>query len=172
MKPMLRWILSITLAVQGVFFAQQVLAHDAEGSAKAIPAHDEEASFGHPGKADKVTRTIAVKLRDDMRFDPGAIKVKQGQTIRFRIANTGQVDHEFVLGDMADIQEHADMMKQMPGMTHSDPNMIRVAPGKSGELIWAFTKPGKFFYACLVPGHWEAGMQGTVEVTAAPGKRK
>lgn len=172
MKPMLRWTLAITLALQGALFARQVLAHEAEGAVNAMSGQSEETPFGHPGKPDKVTRTIEVQLRDDMRFAPGVIRVKRGQTVRFRIRNTGQVDHEFVLGDKADIQSHADMMKQMPGMTHNDANMLRVAPGKSGEVIWAFTKPGKFLYACLVPGHWEAGMQGTVEVTAAPGEAK
>ena len=52
-------------------------------------------------------------------------------------------------------------------MEHADDNMVRVAPGKTGEVIWQFTKAGKVNFACLQPGHFDAGMQGVVTVAGS-----
>ena len=43
-----------------------------------------------------------------------------------------------------------------------DPNGKRVEPNKSAEILWRFTKAGTFEFACLIPGHYETGMKGTV----------
>ncbi len=59
-------------------------------------------------------------------------------------------------------------MKKNPEMEHADANMVTVAPGKTGEIIWQFTKAGKIDFACLQPGHYDAGMKGFV--TVASGK--
>ena len=55
-------------------------------------------------------------------------------------------------------------MKKNPEMEHADANMVTVAPGKTGEIIWQFTKAGKVNFACLQPGHYDAGMKGIVTV--------
>jgi len=55
-------------------------------------------------------------------------------------------------------------MKRFPGMQHDEPHMVHVAPGKTGEMGWQFTRKGEFYYGCLVAGHWEAGMMGRVKV--------
>lgn len=126
---------------------------------------DEHASaVGKPGDAAKVTRTMAVDMNDTMRFTPEKINVKKGETIKFVVKNSGKITHEMVLGSMKELQEHAAMMKKMPGMVHADDNMVTVEPGKTGEIIWQFTKAGKFDFACLQPGHFEAGMKGNVAV--------
>ena len=164
MSSLIRSVLALSVIALAGFNSAPVFAHGEEVSVKSTSRHGDEAPIGKPGDAKNVSRTIPVKLLDSMRFDPGAITVKQGETVRFLISNGGGVEHEFVLGDKTDIEAHAEMMRQMPGMTHNDANMIRLAPGKSGEIIWTFNKPGKFLYACLVPGHWEAGMQGTLTV--------
>ena len=78
--------------------------------------------------------------------------------------NSGKLKHEMVLGSVKELKEHAEMMRKMPEMEHADENMVSVEPGKSGELIWQFTKAGKFDFACLQPGHFEAGMKGKVAV--------
>jgi uncharacterized cupredoxin-like copper-binding protein len=49
-------------------------------------------------------------------------------------------------------------------MEHADPNGIRLAPKKGGEIVWKFTKRGTFEYSCLIPGHRQAGMIGAVVV--------
>lgn len=119
---------------------------------------------GKPGDPNKVSHAIQVVMSDDMKFTPAQINVKRGETIRFVVRNAGQVKHEMVIGSMAELKQHAALMRKMPGMEHADPNMVTLAPGESGELIWQFTKAGRFDFACLQPGHFEAGMMGTVSV--------
>lgn len=137
-------------------------SHHENSNAAAI---SEESSFGKPGIASKVTRTIEVSMGNDMRFTPDKIQVKQGETIRFVLKNAASTMHEMVLGTADEIREHAELMKKMPNMQHTDPSMVRVEPGKSGEIIWNFDIDGSFQFACLIPGHLEAGMSGTITVT-------
>ena len=103
-------------------------------------------------------------MSDAMRFTPSSIKVKRGETIKFVLTNTGQMKHEMVLGTIKELKEHAALMLKFPDMEHADPNMVTVEPGKTGELVWRFTKAGTFDFACLQPGHFEAGMVGKVAV--------
>jgi uncharacterized cupredoxin-like copper-binding protein len=125
-----------------------------------------EKSFGKAGDAKKVTRTIGVDMSDRMRFTPDALTVKQDETIKFVVKNSGKTVHEFVLGTMAELQTHADMMKKHPGMEHEAPHMAHVAPGKTATMVWQFTKAGEFHFGCLLPGHLEAGMVGNIGVAA------
>ncbi len=122
------------------------------------------ASFGKPGDPKNVSRTVNVDMTDDMRFTPAAITVKRGETIRFNVRNAGKVKHEMVLGTEGELKEHYQMMMKMPEMEHADPNAITLDGGKSGEIIWQFTKSGTVPFACLQPGHYDAGMKGTVVV--------
>ncbi len=126
--------------------------------------HHHGSTVGEAGDAKDVSRTIEVVMTDNMRFAPALINVKQGETIRFVVRNSGQVKHEMVLGTMQELKEHAEMMKKHPNMEHDDPNQAVADPGKAGQMIWRFTKPGEFDFACLQPGHFEAGMVGKVRV--------
>lgn len=138
-------------------------AHGAmHGTTAATASHD--AAAGVPGDPAKVTRTIAVEMNDAMRFTPDKVEVKAGETVRFFVVNKGKVAHEMVIGMPAELAEHAEMMKKMPGMVHKEPNQITLAPGQRGGIVWTFTKAGTVSYACLVPGHKEAGMVGAVVV--------
>ena len=119
---------------------------------------------GMAGDPAKVERTIAVEMDDTMRFTPGSVSVKAGETVRFFIVNKGKVPHEMVIGTSEEIDEHAEMMKKMPGMVHQEANQISLSPGQRGGIVWQFAKAGTVNYACLVPGHKEAGMVGTMEV--------
>ncbi len=134
----------------------------AEGGHAEIGGHAE--GVGKPGDPNKVSRAIRVVMSDDMKFTPAQINVRRGETIRFVVRNAGRIKHEMVIGSMAELKEHAEMMRKMPGMVHADANMVTLDPGESGELIWQFTKAGTFDFACLQPGHFEAGMMGTVSV--------
>ena len=139
----------------------------------------EETAFGRPGERRKVNRTIQVTMHDEMRFlanGPGVnraggrggsddITVREGDTIRFAVANKGKVMHEMVIGTLAELKEHAELMRKHPGMEHDEPYMAHVAPGKKADIVWQFTKPGDFHYGCLVAGHFEAGMVGRITVT-------
>jgi uncharacterized cupredoxin-like copper-binding protein len=44
--------------------------------------------------------------------------------------------------------------------------MAHVAPGKTGEVIWNFNRPGEFDFACLIAGHYSVGMIGRITVVA------
>lgn len=138
-------------------------------------AHSEKVAHGHnthaigiAGDSTKVTRTVHIAMSDAMRFTPTNIQATQGETIRFLIKNTGKLKHEFVLGAQDELKAHYELMKKFPEMEHSDPNMVAVAPGQMGEVIWRFTKPGKVDFACLLPGHYDAGMKGTIMVSSKP----
>jgi uncharacterized cupredoxin-like copper-binding protein len=145
-------------------FVPLVLAHSDARKANR-PVSTEEAAFGREGDPKKISRTVSVDMNDEMRFKPAELTVKRGETIRFRVKNSGKVMHEMVLGTMAELREHAELMKKHPGMEHEEPYIAHVAPGKTETMVWQFTKPGEFHYGCLVPGHFEAGMVGKVRVT-------
>lgn len=124
----------------------------------------EDTAFGREGNPAKAVRTIRVDMADSMRFTPAGITVKRGETVKLVATNKGQVLHEMVLGTAEELKKHAEMMKKFPGMEHDEPHMTHVKPGKSGEIVWQFTKAGEFQFACLIPGHFEAGMVGKVTV--------
>jgi uncharacterized cupredoxin-like copper-binding protein len=143
----------------------------------------EETPFGRAGNPKKASRTITIGMNDRMQFVaanghraadarapaaphamPGDIVVRRGETVRFVVHNDGQVMHEMVIGSMKELKEHAEMMRKFPGMEHDEAYMAHVAPGKQGEIVWQFTRPGEFHYACLIPGHMEAGMISKITV--------
>ena len=130
----------------------------------AMEKHASASMTGKPGDPAKVTRTIEVSLDDTMRFTPDTLSVKAGETIRFFVRNTGRMPHEMVIGSLDDLKAHADMMRAMPDMAHASPNMVSLKPGQRGGLVWQFDQPGSVDFACLVPGHLEAGMTGKVRV--------
>lgn len=136
--------------------------HNMTGMAHGAPSAASAA--GRPGDSGRVNRTIAVTMDDAMRFTPSQIEVKAGETIRFFIRNAGKVPHEMVIGTMDELKAHAEMMRKMPDMKHAEPNMITLEPGQRGGIVWQFDKLGTVDFACLVPGHLEAGMAGKVRV--------
>jgi uncharacterized cupredoxin-like copper-binding protein len=127
----------------------------------------EEKAFGRPGDPKKVTHTINIDMNDEMEYLPNGLRLKAGDTVRFVVKNSGRIMHELVLGTMDELKAHAELMRKHPGMEHDEPYMAHVAPGKTQTIVWEFTKPGAFYYGCLVPGHFEAGMVGIVRVRAA-----
>jgi len=132
-------------------------------------AHD-PSGIGKPGVEKQVTRTVEVEMTDAMKFKPAAISVRKGETIHFVVHNSGKLRHEFVLGTEKALKEHAELMKKFPGMEHDEPNMASVAPGQTGHVLWQFTKTGKVPFACLQPGHFDAGMKGVVSIDPAKAK--
>lgn len=143
------------------------------GVAVASPGHSgshEEMAVGMPGDANKATRTINVTMFENedgqMLFQPNTFEVKEGQTVRFSILNKGELDHEFVLDQKEKNAEHRALMMRFPEMEHDDPNAIRLEAGKRGNIVWTFSNAGTFEFACLIPGHYESGMHGAVEVSA------
>jgi uncharacterized cupredoxin-like copper-binding protein len=130
--------------------------------------HAEMTAIGQPGDADKVTRTINISMIEkgdgSMSFNPVAIVVKKGETVRLAFTNKGENDHEFVMDTHAEVMEHKAAMEKFPDMEHEDPNQIRIGPKGKGEIVWTFTTAGDFDFACLIPGHHDLGMKGTIKV--------
>ncbi len=124
----------------------------------------EQKPWGIAGEAQAVSRTIEIRMTDDMRFFPDRIDVKLGETVRLVAVNAGQVLHEIVIGTPEELKAHAELMKKHPNMEHDEPYMAHVDPGQRGEIVWTFNRPGTFEFACLIPGHFEAGMKGTIHV--------
>ncbi len=155
-------IVSAMLAASAASFAHSEKEH-AKG---ATPMKMEQKEWGIGGHSNAVQRTVEIRMTDNMRFAPDLVEVKQGETIRFVHFNNGKVMHEFVLGTKKELDEHAALMKRFPNMEHDEPYMAHVAPGKTGEIIWNFNQVGEFDFACLLPGHYEAGMVGKIKVVA------
>jgi uncharacterized cupredoxin-like copper-binding protein len=155
--------------------ATALLAIASFGIGIALPgpgrAHEGHGHFsaGEPGDPKKPARTVRVVMYDDgsekdMRFEPALITVRKGEQIRFLLENGGTESHEFMLATVAENRKHGELMKKFPDMEHDDPNAKRLAVSQHGELTWKFTKAGEFEFACLIPGHYEAGMHGKIIV--------
>jgi uncharacterized cupredoxin-like copper-binding protein len=157
--------LALAMASAGLAFAHGDAAHRAAG-----PAKKEQKKWGIAGDAKNARRTIEVGMTDDMRFTPSRIEVRQGETVRFVHKNKGQLMHEFVLGTKNELDQHAEMMRKFPNMEHDEPYMAHVPAGSEAEFVWTFNRAGDFDFACLIPGHYEAGMVGKVSVLA-PARR-
>lgn len=148
-----------------LFMALPAWSHG-DGEETKVAAAGEQKAWGIPGST-KGARTIEVRMGDDMRFRPARIEVRQGETIRFVIHNRGKVLHEMVVGTAEELREHAALMKKFPKMEHDEPYMTHVKPGRKGGMVWNFNRPGTFQFGCLIPGHFDAGMTGTIVVAPA-----
>lgn len=122
---------------------------------------------GEPGDAKHAARTVEVTATDEgghMTFAPDKVDLARGDQVRFNIHNAGALPHEFFIGSKAENAEHAKMMAEMPDMKHNDSNAVTIPAGKSASLVWRFSKAGAFEFACLIPGHYDSGMHGVVNV--------
>lgn len=118
--------------------------------------------FGREGDPRKVRRVIRIDASDAMRFFPSEVRVKRGETVRFELRNSGRERHSLVLGGIDDLKRLA-----RAGRAHETFDAsyaVSVAPGARARLTWQFTRPGEYHFGCLVPGHFEAGMMGTIVV--------
>ena len=152
-------ILSITTGATAVF------PHKIPTSS-AAPAERVQTAWGIGGDAKAVTRTINVTMTDNMRFTPSELRIQAGETVRLVVRNAGKGLHELVIGTKDELDKHAALMLKFPGMEHSEPYMAHVNPGKTAQLIWTFNRAGDFEFACLLPGHYQAGMVGKIKVIA------
>lgn len=165
-----RRFLATGLAAGLLVVHRSAFAHgDAEQAAKAVAviAVDtprEQQAWGIAGDEKAVSRTIPIVMTGQMRFLPDRIDVRRGETIRFTHENRGAVMHEMVVGTPATLAEHAQLMQRFPEMEHDEPWMAHVAPGGRGEMLWQFNRAGEFQFACLIPGHFQSGMIGTIRV--------
>ena len=146
-----------TALLAGLCLATVAFAHEPDGVNAA-------GEIGRGAATDVRTVTILEHNDGKMDFSPATLRVKRGDTIRFDVTNAGKLPHEFRIDTVAGNAEHAAMMREMPGMKHHEGSSLALAPGAVGRLDWTFTHAGTFQFACLIPGHFEAGMHGTILV--------
>jgi len=155
--------------------------------ALAAGTHGHGHGAGEPGKASAVSRTITVTMFDNY-YEPESISVKEGETVKFVVRNEGSLVHEFNIGtpdahvahapemqmmvdhgvlhaDHIDWEAAKQMQKDMGHGMHDEPNSLLLEPGKSGEMIWKFPDHATLEFACNVPGHYDVGMAGDIELT-------
>ena len=136
--------------------------------------------IGEKGKLSEVDRVIEVKMYDNF-YEPNEIKIKKGETIKFKVYNFGELVHEFniatkkmnlkhqsemvklveneiLLADKIDKKKMKEMAKKDQSMSHSHANSVLLEPNEDGEIIWKFNTEAKLEAACNIPGHYETGM--------------
>jgi uncharacterized cupredoxin-like copper-binding protein len=168
MKTAPQHTLPLVLLLTGLWLGSTTAyAHGPSGHHSKPVSPAEQKDWGIAGDQKKVDRTVEVVMTDNMQFTPNKLQVRLGETIRLMLANQGKVMHEMVIGTQKELAAHAEMMKKFPNMEHDEPYMAHVSPGKREDLVWTFNRAGRFEFACLVAGHFEAGMRGTIEVADA-----
>ena len=151
----------------GLLIAAGGIAFAGPGEKGHSHGHDAGFSAGEPGDPKKPARIVQITMNEGdgkMMYVPDRVEIRRGEQIKFVLRNNGALDHEFILATTAENLKHAEEMKKNPEMEHDDPNAKRLAPKKTNEVVWRFTKAGEFEFGCLIPGHREAGMIGTVVV--------
>ena len=150
-----------------IHWATASFAHEnTPHKAKSVVVVKEQKDWGIAGDAKSAKREITLSMDDSMRFTPNVITVKQGETVRFVIKNQGKQLHEMVIGTKKELDAHAALMVKFPTMEHDEPYMAHVSGGKSQSLVWTFNRAGDFEFACLIAGHYQAGMVGKISVVA------
>lgn len=165
--------LALALALTLLAPAGPAQAHGdaAHQPAKPTVVRKEQKPWGMAADAAAVRRTITIEASDAMRYNPSTLTVRQGEKVRLAITNRGKALHELVLGTQAELEEHAALMRRFPEMEHDEAWMAHVPPGQTAHIDWHFNRSGTFPFGCLLPGHFEAGMVGTVVVEPA-GRRR
>ena len=121
---------------------------------------------GHSATADPVARTIEVTMTDQLTFDPDAITVAPGETVRFVVANTGESVHEFLIGDEAAQAEFEAEMSSGEEMDHDTSSGVSVDPGQTETFEYTFGDTNDMIFAGgHEPGHYEGGMVATITVS-------
>lgn len=169
MKSRRHFLATSLFATGSLFAGRAALAHGEATRSGAGPAtvSNEQKDWGVAGDPREASRTVPILITNGMRFSPDRIDVRLGETIRFVHRNVDDVLHEMVIGTKWALHEHAELMTKFPGMEHDAPWMTHVAPGGMSEIIWTFNRLGRFDFACLIPGHYQAGMIGTIIVSHA-----
>lgn len=165
-------LLTVLLAAPLTVAAPAHAHGDKKPAYPSVAVVAEQTPWGIAGDPAKVNRTVTVDMSDALRFSSDSVAVDEGDTVRFVVRNAGRMLHEFVIGTPDELAKHAALMARFPNMEHDEAYMAHVDAGKSSEIVWHFNRPGSFEFACLVAGHYEAGMRGTLTVTPRKGDAK
>ncbi len=121
------------------------------GAGSTSPGPGEAGFVAGTPTAPRVVRVVATPA---LRFVPDTIRVQAGETISFDVTTMGPATHEFMLGPAADVAADKD----------GTPEIANLAMMQTASLTYTFSGSGPFAYACHAPGHYEAGMAGTIVV--------
>ncbi len=164
----LKFTLKLIAACACIYGSTASFAHEnTPHKAKTSAVVKEQKDWGIAGDAKSAKRTITLTMSDTMRFTPDKLEIKQGETIRFVVKNQGKQLHEMVIGTKKELDAHAALMVKFPTMEHDEPYMAHVSAGKSQNLVWTFNRAGEYDFACLIAGHYQAGMVGKISVLAS-----
>jgi uncharacterized cupredoxin-like copper-binding protein len=166
--PRRRALRALSLLAAPTLLPATVRAHGERHGSTPREIVREQKPWGIAAAPTEANRTVEIRMDDKMRFTPSHLEVREGETLRLRIANRGKLLHELVIGTREELQAHAELMKKHPGMEHDEPYMAHVDAGQRGEITWTFNRTGDFEFACLIAGHFEAGMRGTIRVNPKP----
>lgn len=159
-------------AVPGLLLALAVPAAPANGDNGHGNGHGHghgDFDFGEPAPDAEPDRTVEIIARDTMDFDPASITVTPGEVVRFEVHNVGDLEHSFTLGSPEYQQHHEEEMQGMDpdslaGHMKDEPNGMVIPPGATGTLTWRFEKDNPIEFACHIPGHYPAGMEGSLRI--------
>lgn len=154
------FVLTASIALHTMVFAHGEKKHED----KKLEFDAVSTEFGSYQPELEASKTIEISMADTMRFTPSSVEIQSGDSVKFLVANEGVLQHEFVLGTPESLAEHAQLMIKYPKMEHEEPYMAHVDPGEKMEIVWQFTETGSFEFGCLLPGHFAAGMKGTITV--------
>ena len=158
----------IALALTGALAAPAWASGYHRGPHDGPVLHADAMAIGYPGDPAMIDRTVEVTMLDAsdtaMAYDPGVLDIRRGETVRIVLINKGSVAHEFVMATPEEIEGHRREMHPLEDMPHEAAFAARVEPGRSRDLVWTFANEGTFEFACLMPGHSEAGMHGRLTV--------
>ena len=129
--------------------------------------HSEGYEFGTPMEASDADRVIEITAKDDFTFEPASVTVAEGETVTFRVTNVGVLPHDFTLGDAHLQDEHEAEMAEMAGTDmamHDEANAFVLQAGETKDMTWQMTEAGEILFGCHQPGHYAAGMVGTLTI--------
>ena len=135
--------------------------------ATALAAAALAACSGDSADSADSPQTVTLKMTDQLRFEPGEIRVKAGQLVEMKIDNSkGGVLHDFAVDKIpvGSVHHEAGAAHNMQG---ADPDLhLAVGAKKRGMLEFTPLEPGEYEFHCTVLGHAQAGMRGTIIVEA------
>ena len=147
-----RWIGAVALAV-----AASVTA----GGYAYAERSDQDGVAATPLGPGDVTVRIDVHYS---LFDPDELRVVEGTRVRFLVVNDDPIGHELITGGPEVHLRHANGTEaEHPSI----PGEVSVGPNGMAITTFRFDDPGTYEFACHLPGHYEHGMHGEIEVVEA-----
>jgi uncharacterized cupredoxin-like copper-binding protein len=100
---------------------------------------------------------VVLTATDQLMFTPMVIPVAKGETVTFQVKNTGTIEHEFMVGPMADAFADKEGTPEIAGITG----------GTTKSVTFTFDVAGPYAFAFHATGHFEAGMKGTITLVGS-----